>query len=100
MILVKLSIMLNLQMIICICAEPCWGLNKHLLCARTFGGWLHLKKYGNRTRRTDISTWVMEVIIQNYEDGDMTDDEFVSILKLFGKEPDDFGFNLNVDAAA
>ena len=38
----------------------------------------------------------MEIIIQNYEDGDMIDDEFVSILKLFGKEPDDFGFNLKV----
>ena len=41
----------------------------------------------------------METFIQNYEDGDMTDDEFVSILKLFGKEPDDFGFDLSVDAA-
>ena len=29
----------------------------------------------------------------------MTDDEFASILKLFGKEPDDFGFDLSVDAA-
>ena len=57
------------------------------------------KKLNTITRRTDISTWVMEIIIQNYEDGDMTEDEFVSILKLFGKEPDDFGFNLNVDAA-
>lgn len=57
------------------------------------------KKLNTITRRTDVSTWVMEIIIQNYEDGDMTDDEFVSILKLFGKEPDDFGFDLNVDAA-
>lgn len=51
------------------------------------------------TKRTDVSAWVMETFIQNYEDGDMTDDEFVSILKLFGKEPDDFGFDLSVDAA-
>ena len=29
----------------------------------------------------------------------MTDDEFASILKLFGKEPDDFGFDLSVDSA-
>ena len=57
------------------------------------------KKLNTITKRTDVSAWVMETFIQNYEDGDMTDDEFVSILKLFGKEPDDFGFDLSVDAA-
>ena len=55
------------------------------------------KKLNTITKRTDISAWVMEIFIQNYEDGDMTDDEFMSILKLFGKEPADFGFDLNVD---
>lgn len=57
------------------------------------------KKLNTITKRTDISAWVMETFIQNYEDGDMTDDEFASILKLFGKETDDFGFDLSVDAA-
>lgn len=56
------------------------------------------KKLNTITKRTDVSAWVMEIFIQNYEDGDMTDDEFVSILKLFGKEPGDFGFDLSVDA--
>ena len=56
------------------------------------------KKLNTITKRTDVSAWVMEIFVQNYEDGDMTDDEFVSILKLFGKEPDDFGFDLSVDA--
>ena len=33
----------------------------------------------------------------NFEDGSLTEDEFVKLLDLFGKKPDDFGFDLTVD---
>lgn len=49
------------------------------------------------TKRTDISNWVLEIFIMNYEDGSLTEDEFVKLLNLFGKKPDDFGFDLTVD---
>lgn len=51
-----------------------------------------------KTGCTDISSNVMEVFIQNYEDGNMTDDEFVELLALFGRSPADFGFELCADA--
>lgn len=56
------------------------------------------KMLNTRTMRTDISSSVIEIFIQNYEEGFMTDDEFASLLKLFGKSPDDFGFDLAVDS--
>lgn len=55
------------------------------------------EKLNTETRRTDISAFVLEIFIQNYEDGSMTDDEFTELLKLFDKEPADFGFDFNVD---
>lgn len=50
-----------------------------------------------RTKRTDISSRIMELFILNYEDGNMTDDDFVSLLQLYGKSPEDFGFDISVD---
>ena len=43
-----------------------------------------------------ISNNIMEMFIQNYEDGDMTDDDFADILGKFGKTPADFGFEITV----
>lgn len=51
-----------------------------------------------RTRCTEISSHVLELFIQNYEDGYVTDDDFVELLGLFDKSPEDFGFELSVDA--
>lgn len=50
----------------------------------------------NKTNRRDISGSVLEIIIQNYEDGNTTEDEFVRLLSLYGKSPEDFGFDLSV----
>lgn len=55
------------------------------------------EKLNTATKRTDISASVLEIFIQNYEDGSMTDDEFAELLKLFDKKPSDFGFDFNVE---
>lgn len=55
------------------------------------------KILNEKTKITGISNQVLEQFIQNYEDGNMTDDEFVEILSLFGKSPTDLGFDLYVD---
>lgn len=51
-----------------------------------------------KTRCIEISSHVLEIFIQNYEDGNITEDDFVELLGLFGKSPEDFGFELCVDA--
>lgn len=48
-----------------------------------------------RTKTVGVSNIVIETIISNYEDGLIDDDEFVHILALFDKRPDDFGFNMD-----
>lgn len=55
------------------------------------------KKLNEQTQRTDISNRVLEIFIQNYEDGIMTDDEFTKLMQMFGKSPVDFGFDLIAD---
>lgn len=52
------------------------------------------KILNEKTMRTDISNSVMEIFIQNYEDGYLTDDEFVKLLSMFGKSPADLGYDL------
>lgn len=52
---------------------------------------------GITSEATDVSNWVLEIFIMNFEDGSLTEDEFVKLLNLFGKRPDDFGFDLIVD---
>ena len=54
-------------------------------------------KLNTITLRTDVSNWVLETFIMNFEDGSLTEDEFVKLLDLFGKKPDNFGFDLTVD---
>ena len=48
-----------------------------------------------RTKNIGVSNIVIETIISNYEDGLIDDDEFVHILALFDKRPEDFGFNMD-----
>lgn len=55
------------------------------------------KILNEKTQRTGISNQVLEGFIQNYEDGNMTDDKFVELLSMFGKSPADLGFDLCVD---
>ena len=48
-----------------------------------------------RTKTIGVSNRVVETVISNYEDGFISDDEFVHILNMFGKTTDDFGFDMN-----
>ncbi len=50
-----------------------------------------------KTRSVGISNRVTEVIISNYEDGFIDDDEFLKLLKLFDKKPEDFGFDMSIE---
>lgn len=52
------------------------------------------KILNEKTNRTDISGRILEIFIQNYEDGSLNDDEFVELLEMFGKSPKDLGFDL------
>ncbi len=56
------------------------------------------KILNEKTRCIEISSYILEMFIQNYEDGNINDDDFVELLELFGKSPEDFGFELCVDA--
>ena len=51
-----------------------------------------------RTECIEISSHILEMFIQNYEDGYITEDDFAELLGLFGKAPEDFGFELCVSA--
>lgn len=51
-----------------------------------------------KTYRKGISGDVLEIIIQNYENGITPTDEFIHILELFGNTPEDFGFDLSADS--
>lgn len=50
-----------------------------------------------RTKTIGISNIVIETIISNYEDSLIDDDEFIKLLALFGKKPEDFGFEMRID---
>lgn len=50
-----------------------------------------------KTKTIGVSNKVIETIISNYEDGLIDDDEFVSILNMFEKKPEDFGFDMDVE---
>lgn len=47
-----------------------------------------------RTKRKGVSIAALETIILNYEDGMVSDKEFIELLNLFGKKPEDMGFEL------
>jgi Zn-dependent peptidase ImmA (M78 family) len=48
------------------------------------------------TRRKGVSNSALETILLNYEEGEVTDDEFVELLDLLGKSPHDFGYDLSL----
>ena len=50
-----------------------------------------------KTKTTGVSNRIIEAVISNYEDGLIDDNEFVSILTMFGKEPEDFGFDMETE---
>lgn len=50
-----------------------------------------------RTKAVGVSNRVIETIISNYEDGLIDDDEFLELLALFEKKPEDFGFEMEID---
>lgn len=50
-----------------------------------------------KTKNIGVSNRVVETIISNYEDGFIDDDEFVRILAMFDKKPEDFGFYMEVE---
>lgn len=54
-------------------------------------------KLNTRTNKIDVSNWVLETCIMNYEDGILSEDGFVKIINLFGKKSDDFGFDLTIE---
>lgn len=39
----------------------------------------------------------IDIILRNYEDGLLSEDELVETLKLFAKVPVDFGFDVSVE---
>ncbi len=49
-----------------------------------------------RTGKKGVSGRAMEIILLNYEEGLMPDDEFVQLLAMFGKSPEDFGYEMSV----
>lgn len=50
-----------------------------------------------KTKTVGVSNRVIEIIISNYEDGFIDDDEFIETLTLFDKKPEDFGFEMLAD---
>ena len=58
------------------------------------------KRFNTRTKRKRISTCVLEIIIQNFEDGIIGEDEFVECLEVFGHTPEDFGFTIRKEEDA
>lgn len=50
-----------------------------------------------KTKSIGISNKVIETIISNYEDGLIDENEFIENLSLFGKKPDDFGFDMDIE---
>ncbi len=51
-----------------------------------------------KTRTVGVSSKIIDVVINNYEDGYIDDDEFVRVLELLGKHPDDYGIQLFADS--
>lgn len=50
-----------------------------------------------KTKTVGISGKVIETTINNYEDGYIDDDEFYKLMSLFGKKPQDYGFDFLVE---
>jgi len=54
------------------------------------------KKLNSPTNNIGTSPKDIEIIIRNFEDGIIDEDKFNSTLELFGKAPDDFGYNFHI----
>lgn len=50
-----------------------------------------------KTKTIGISNRIIEIIINNYEDGFIDDNEFSKILDLFGKKPENYGFDMEIE---
>lgn len=50
-----------------------------------------------KTKTIGISNSVIEIIIRNFEDGLIDENEFIDKLALFEKKPEDFGFDMQVE---
>ncbi len=53
--------------------------------------------FNRKTQKINISASVLEVIIKNFEDGDIDESEFANILRLFNKVPEDLGYCMKND---
>ena len=50
-----------------------------------------------KTKTIGVSISVIETLISNYEEGLIDDDEFVHILAMFDKRPEDYGFCMDAE---
>lgn len=53
-------------------------------------------KLNTRTRNISASPKSIEVIVRNFEDDLIDDDKFADTLSLFGKNPEDFGYDYTI----
>ena len=49
-----------------------------------------------KTKSYSITNIVFEIILKNFEDGYIDEDELVDVLKVFGKTPSEFGISVDV----
>ncbi len=54
------------------------------------------KKLNTPTNDNGISFNEVEIIIRNFEDGLINEDQFVSTLKLFNRSPEEFGYKIGI----
>ncbi len=47
-----------------------------------------------KTRSISVSPRIIDTIVDNYEDGYINDDEFVRLLEILGKSPEDYGVQI------
>ena len=50
-----------------------------------------------KTRTIGVSTKVIDTVINNYEDGFIDDDELIHLLKIFDKNPEDYGIQIDIE---
>ena len=51
----------------------------------------------SKSENIKISKQAIMATLSNFEDGDISEDDFVETLKIFGKTPSDFGYNIIID---
>ena len=52
------------------------------------------KMLNSKTEKISVSNKVIDAIIRNYEDGYISEDDFVSILEVFKISPSDYGYDM------